>query len=107
MLETPKEFIRTIGGEARDLEQIIIINALDLFYFWMYQPRARSALRSMLRAMSGEERRIVARSQFILQRRREISQLFLDGLLGKRFSKALAFYLDRSPEYMEALRKMA
>lgn len=107
MLAAPKEFMRTLGEAAHDLEKIIIINALDLFYFWMYQPRARSALRAMLRDMSHEERRIVARSQFILQRRREISQLFLDGLLGKRFSKALAFYLDRSPEYMEAVRKMA
>lgn len=107
MLKSPKEFIRTIGIEAADLEKIVIINALDLFYFWMYQPRARSVMRAMLRSMSCDERQIIARSQFILQRRREISQLFLDGLLGKRFSKALSFYLGRSEGYMETLKKIA
>ena len=38
--------------EAHDLEKIIIINALDLLYFWMYQPRARSVLKDRIRAMS-------------------------------------------------------
>ena len=29
------------NAEARDLEKIIMIHALDLLYFWMYQPRSR------------------------------------------------------------------
>ncbi len=106
MLESPKKFIETINAEARDLERIIIINALDLLYFWMYQPRSRSVLKSWVRAMSQEERRIFIRSQCILQREREISQLFLDGIIGRNFSKGLAFYLDRYREYLAALRQI-
>jgi hypothetical protein len=30
----------------------------------------------------------------------EISQVFVDGLVGKNFAKALSFYLDRSEEYL-------
>jgi hypothetical protein len=107
MLETPKELIRSIGVEARDLERIIIINALDLLYFWMYQPRARSVLKARIKTMSAEERRIFVGLQSILQRQREISQLFLDGIIGRNFSRGLAFYLDRYPEYLKSLRKIA
>ncbi len=106
MLESPKQFIRTIGAEAQDLERIIIINALDLLYFWMYQPHARSVLMDRIRTMSDEERQIFTRSQCILQREREISQLFLDGIIGRNFSRGLAFYLDRYREYLESLRRM-
>jgi hypothetical protein len=107
MLESPKKFIQTINAEAQDLERIIIINALDLLYFWMYQPRSRSVLKARIQSMSEEERQIFVRSQCILQREREISQLFLDGIIGRNFSKGLAFYLDRYREYLEALRQIA
>ena len=106
MLESPKQFIRTIGAEAQDLERIVIINALDLLYFWMYQPHARSVLMNRIRAMSDEELQIFTRSQCILQREREISQLFLEGIIGRNFSRGLAFYLDRYREYLENLRRM-
>lgn len=106
MLESPKQFIRTIGAQAQDLERIIIINALDLLYFWMYQPHARSVLAARIRAMSYEERQIFVRSQCILQREREISQLFLEGIIGRNFSRGLAFYLDRYREYLESLRRL-
>ena len=107
MLGSPKKFIQMLGAEAQDLERIIIINALDLLYFWMYQPRARSVLKVRIRGMSEEERRIFVSSQSVLQRQREISQLFLDGIIGRNFSRGLAFYLDRYEEYLESLQRMA
>jgi hypothetical protein len=106
LLKSPEQFIETLGTESRELERILIINALDLLYFWMYQPRARSVLRSRIRAMSVEERQIFFRSQGILQREKEISQLFLDGVIGRNFSHGLAFYLNRYAGYLEDLRRM-
>jgi hypothetical protein len=50
--------------------------------------------------MSEEEWLIFYRSQLILKRHKEISQVFVDGLVGKNFAKALSFYLDRSEEYL-------
>jgi len=107
MLDSPKSFMRKIGAEARDLEKIIIINALDLLYFWMYQPRARSVLCSLLGTMSNEERQILVHSQSVLRRKREVSQLFVNGIVGKKFSLALSFYLDRSDEYLDTIEKIA
>ncbi len=107
MLESPKKLINTLSAEAQDLERVIIINALDLLYFWMYQPRARSVLQDRIQRMSEEERQIFIRSQYILQRQREISKLFLDGIIGRNFSPGLAFYLNRHEEYLESLRRMA
>ena len=46
-------------------------------------------------------------SQMVLQREREISQMFLDGLVGRNFAKALAFYLDRYQHYLEDLQELA
>ena len=42
---------RRTSAEARDLEKIIMIHALDLLYFWLYQPRARTALRQFLHTL--------------------------------------------------------
>jgi len=107
LLESPKQFMLTLTYEHRGLENIIIVNALDLLYFWMYQPRARGVLEDYLREMSVEERKVFLLSQYVLLREREISQLFLDGLVGKNFSRALAFYLDRSREYLDDIQALA
>ncbi len=103
ILESPKKIIESKEADVRDLEKIIIIHSLDLLYFWMYQPRSRSALRKIMRSMSNEELQILTSSQLILQRQRDISQLFIDGIVGKNFSRALSFYLDRSEEYLDAI----
>ena len=106
MLQSPKMFMETITYEARDLEKVLIVNALDLMYFWLYQPRAAKALEIVSRDMSKEEWLIFLRSQYVLKRYREISQMFVDGLVGKNFSKALAFYLDRSDRYLRDMEEM-
>jgi hypothetical protein len=106
MLESPGDFMVKLSSEARDLEKIMIINALDLLYFWMYQPLARNVLCTLLEEMSQEERQILFRSQSVLKRKQEVSQLLLDGIIGKRFAKPLSFYLDRSEEYLNVIEKL-
>ncbi len=76
-------------------------------YFWMYQPRARHVLQRLLRGMNTDERKVFLLSQYVLQREREIAQLFLDGLVGRNFSRALAFYLDNWRDYLDDLQRMA
>lgn len=107
LLETPKQFMLTLSYEHKGLENITIVNALDMLYFWMYQPRAREVFASYLREMSPEERRVLIMSQYVLLREREISQLFLDGLVGRNFARALSFYLDNNREYLEDLQSLA
>ena len=97
--------MRLTSGEARPLQVESIINALDLMYFWLYQPCAQQTLTSILRGMTREERVIVARSQGVLSRVREVSQLFVDGLLGRNFARALSFYLDSYESYIMTLNK--
>jgi hypothetical protein len=75
-------------------------------YFWMYQPRARRALMMIAKNMSQEEWLIFYRSQLILKRHKEISQVFVDGLVGKNFSKPLSFYLARSKEHLSDMKKL-
>ena len=106
MLQSPKMFIETMNYEARDLEQAFIVTALDMMYFWMYQPRARKALELVAEDLSTEEWLILYRSQLILKRYKEISQVFVDGLVGKHFSRALAFYLERYDEYLAGMKKI-
>ncbi|MGW8193109.1 MAG: hypothetical protein ACWGOX_02480 [Desulforhopalus sp.] len=106
VLQSPKMMMETLNYEAREQEKLIIVNALDLMYFWMYQPRARKALTVIVDQLSQEEWLIFYRSQLVLNRQREISQVFVDGLVGRNFSKALAFYLDRSEEYLADLQKL-
>jgi hypothetical protein len=107
LLEPSKRMRQRVNREARDLEKIITIHALDLLYFWMYQPRARSALDRLLKNINEEERHLLITSQLTLLRQRDISQMFIDGVLGDDFARALSFYLSRYPEYLEAMKKYA
>ena len=95
-----------LSGEARKLELALIINALDLMYFWYYQPRAQDAFRRLVKNMSQADRTVFARAQLVLLRERDISQLFVDGLVGRNFSQPLAFYLDKRRDYLNAMMKL-
>jgi hypothetical protein len=106
ILQSPKVMMETLNYEAREQEKYLIVNALDLMYFWMYQPRARKAMEIIFEKMSREEWLIFYRSQLVLKRYREISQVFVDGLVGKTFAKALSFYLDRAEAYLQDLEKL-
>ncbi|MEJ2097592.1 MAG: hypothetical protein P8Y38_10770, partial [Deltaproteobacteria bacterium] len=94
------------NAEARDLEKIIMVHSLDLLYLWNYQPRSRSALKQFTRALTEDECHILVSSQFILQRHREITQLFIDGILGTNFQRPLSFYLSRYEGYLEEIKKL-
>ncbi len=107
LLESTKELMQTIEFEKRDMVNIIIVNALDLQYFWMYQPRARGVLKQLFKRMSRDERKVILLSQHVLFREKQISRLLLDGLVGKNFSRALSFYLDHWQTYLEELEYMA
>ncbi len=105
LMESPSEFLSLLGEKKPDLGTIAIINALDLLYIWMYQPRAASTLKAIMRSMNREERRMFIASQYVLYQQRQISQLFVDEVFGKKFSKALSFYLERSEEYLDQLQE--
>ncbi len=106
LLQRPRELMRSRGPEVAELEKAILIHALDLMYFWMYQPRARTMLARLVHAMPEEERVILARSQLVLTREREVSQLFVDGIVGNNFPKPLAFFLDRHKEYLGDMARL-
>ncbi len=106
LLDKPAKWYQSAGDEAKHYISILIINSLDLLYFWMYQPRARTAFYKLLCTMDRDQRRIFFKAQKILTMEREISQLLIDGILGRGFSKPLAFYLDNSLEYLNALERL-
>ena len=88
------------------LEQDLIIDALDLMYFWFYLPRARQVLIHLLDDMSREEREIFFRTQYILKREKEVTILLINGVLGPNFAKPLAFYLAEVDNYFKELKKL-
>ena len=94
------------GVDTAVILGVVIINALDLMYLWMYKPRARKALQQIVLGMSNEEWLIFYRSQLLLKRDREISQVFVDGLVGRNFAKALSFYLDQADAYLVDMMEM-
>lgn len=91
------------GDEARNLERTLIANALDLMYIWYYQPRAQDSFRILVRNLTSADRTVFALSQLILMREREVSQLMVDGLVGRNFGRALAFFLSKRKEYVKAV----
>ena len=106
LLESPRRWFELSDPESKDLIRIMIINSLDLLYFWMYQPRARTAFSGLLADMPAEERRAIIQAQKILGMEREISQMFIDGIAGRNFSRPLAFYLAHSGNYLDAVDQL-
>jgi len=107
ILEQPQKIQKKTNLEVQDLEKIICIHALDFLYFWMYQPRAQSALKRLLHDITEEERHIFISSQFTLQRHKEISQMFIDGVLGTDFTNALSFFLSHNEPYLKEIKRIA
>ncbi|MEE4164887.1 MAG: hypothetical protein V2I35_02730 [Desulfocapsaceae bacterium] len=60
-----------------------------------------------MKSMTREERLILVASLKVLQQQKRISQLFINGVLGKKFSKGLAFYLDQSQDYLKTVSSLA
>ena len=107
LLAKPRQLTEKLDHLGQEeLKVSLIINALDFMHFWLYQPRAQDVFHSMVRQMSEEERIILARAQLVLVQEREVSQLFVNGMVGKDFARALAFYLDRHEEYLRVMMKL-
>ncbi len=100
LLEHPRDLLDQLEAKNPDLLRDIVVDALDLLYFWMYQPRARTVLKQQLEDMSSEEQRFLLHSQQVLKRKRMITKMLLEGLVGKRFEEALAFYLSHTDGYL-------
>ena len=104
LLGRPETLPRIVKAVDPQLWLDMIINALDLMYFWFYQPRANYALDIMLRRFSDSERQVLLRMQQILMLEKEVSQLLVDGLVGRNFAAPLSFYLARNEEYLRQMQ---
>jgi hypothetical protein len=105
ILENPEHLFTSRNAEVKDLTVLIIIHSLDLFYFWMYQPRARMTILDKVSRLTPEERTLFFQSQKILTQEQQISRLFVDGILGRHFPRPLSFYLTTYPRYLASLEK--
>lgn len=104
LLARPDALPRTLKAIDPRLWLDMVINALDLMYFWFYQPRANYALDILLRRFSDSERQVLLRMQQILMLEKEVSQLLVDGLVGRNFAAPLSFYLARNEEYLKQMK---
>lgn len=103
LLLDSRKTVQVLKEKNEELQRLLIVNALDLLYFWFYQPRAEKAFVKLIAGMSMEEWRVIWVSQYILQQKKVISQLFVDGLVGANFARALSFYLDNEEKYLRTM----
>ncbi len=106
MLKKPQEVLTIINNRDKELYTSIILNALDLMYMYYYQPRSISTLRNIIRTVSENEKLVLLRMQYVLFCHKDISQLFIDEMLGENYAKALSFYLDTHEDYLKQLQKI-
>jgi hypothetical protein len=106
LISSPSILVEQLKSKYASLRKIMIVNALDLLYLWMYKARSLDICSSLVGKMSFDELQVFMWTQTILRSEREITQLFADGLVGRSFSKPLAFYLGYYSEYLEELRDM-
>lgn len=104
VLLNPVKLLTSTRKSVRELGKALSLHALDLMYFWYYQPLAILAAKRITRRLSDQERFAFVRFQFILEAHEQISQFILSGVLGKKFQWALSFYLDTSSRYLTQIR---
>lgn len=91
LMSRPADFIRVISERSKSMEIECIVISLDLMYIWYYQPCAQHAFLTELKRMSAEERLVFVRFQKSLTEYKEVSRLFLSGMLGSNFSEGFGF----------------
>ena len=105
LLARPDALPKTLKAIEPRLWLDMVINALDLMYFWYYQPRANYAFRICMKRFSRSERVVLLRMQQILMLEKEVSQLLVNGLVGRNFAGPLSFYLARNEEYLSRMKE--
>ncbi len=103
LMVKPKRFLKKIEGINPTLKHAIIIDALDFMYLWLYRPRSQEVCKKILAKMSKEERNIFGYFQLVLIQERDVSRLFVDGILGRNFGKPLSFYLSMYRMYLKEI----
>ncbi len=98
---------RLLDERAPDIWLELVVNALDLMHVWYFQPRANYALSRHMRRLSPEERMVFLNMQNVLLLEKQISQLLINGLVGRNFAGALSFYLSRRGEYLASMARIA
>ncbi len=101
ILVRPRILLKKLDTINPKLKEEVIINALDFMYFWYYRPRSRQECMYHLRKMSNEERRVFGLLQMVLLQEKDVSQLFVDGIVGRNFGPSLAFYLEKHKDYVK------
>ncbi|MBR3880278.1 MAG: hypothetical protein IKJ34_01585 [Mailhella sp.] len=106
MLTHPAALLDKLEKRDPQFRLALIINALDLMYFWFYQPRANYALKRHLRRFSPSERIVLLRMQEVLRLEKLISQLLVHGLLGDSFAAPLSFYVANCENYLRQMNEV-
>jgi hypothetical protein len=106
MLAHPAALLDKLEKRDPQFRLALIINALDLMYFWFYQPRANYALKRHLRRFSPSERIFLLRMQEVLRLEKLISQLLVHGLLGDSFAAPLSFYVANCENYLRQMNEV-
>lgn len=106
LLKNPQQVLNKVKDSNHKLYTAMIVNALDLMYLHYYQPRSFSTLKEIIRQLSENEKLAWLRMQYVLQCQKDVSQLFIDEVLGENFSRALSFYLDTHEQYLRHLQKL-
>ncbi len=103
MLVDPQKTLDILKEQNYALYTSLILNSLDFMYFHYYQPRALSTLKDIIHNLSDMERLSWLRVQYVLKCQKDVSQLFIDGIINEKFSRALSFYLDKHEQYIGEL----
>jgi len=107
MLSDSQKTLDILKKRNPDLYTSLILNALDFMYFYYYQPRSLSTLKDIIHNLSDMERLSWLRVQSVLMCQKDVSQLFIDGLVGEQFSRALSFYLNKHEQYLDELKMLS
>ncbi len=100
-LRQPRKMLEELKSHNHvKLYREVLVNALDLLYFYLYQPQARYALKKIITGLNEEERKVFFGSLLVLTRKKEISIEFINGLTGRNFSQPLAFYLHNYQKFL-------
>ncbi|QTQ14671.1 hypothetical protein HRQ91_09475 [Treponema parvum] len=107
LFRSPETLVKTVKDEDSMLFKSMMYDSLDFFYFWLFQPHARTVLISVLKKMSRRGRNLFLNFQNILNCRKAVIGLLTDKNTGMSFRRVLKIYLMYGNSYLTALTRLS
>lgn len=105
-LKKPELVVERLKAENPRVLKSLVFDALDFFYFWLFQPHARTVLIPMLKKMHKRSRNLFLNYQNILSCRQIVTEILAKNADSINFKLVYRLYLEHISSYLNTVKHL-